>query len=71
MYSGHVFIPRLADDQSSQVDLRQMTFKRTPVTKYEFKVVWKDTSTDAPTVSDQIDSYLLRVETPATLEEEW
>ena len=69
VYSGSIFIPALGDDQTSQLERRDIVFKKTPLRDYDYKIDNKYAqSTPHPTITDEIHQYLLRLETPATLE---
>jgi len=71
LYSGHIFIPRLGDDQSINIELRRMKFKRKPLPKYEYKAVAKSAAGVDVNICQEDDDYLLRVEPAETLEMEW
>jgi len=70
VYSGYVFIPRYGDDQSSKVNKRNMKFKRTKLRAYDYAIDDPKyiESAELPEIDEETAAYLLRVETPASLE---
>jgi len=67
VYSGSIFVPALGDDQSAQIEKREIVFKRTTLPDHDYRIDAKQ-STPHPTVAEETHHYLLRLETPATLE---
>src|SRR5271170_778780 len=68
VYSGSIFVPALGNNQTSQLERRDIVLKRTPLRDYDYKVNDKSTQPSYPTMKEETHQYLLRLETPATLE---
>ena len=70
VYTGYIFIPRYGDDQSSKVNKRTMDFKRTPLRRWDYDIDHPRyiESADIPDINEESADYLLRIETPGSLE---
>ena len=70
VYTGYIFIPRYGDNQSSKVNKRSMNFKRSPLRRWDYDMDHPTymQSADVPEITDEPADYLLRIETPGSLE---
>ena len=69
-FSGRIFLPTLGQNQSTVTEKRTMEFVRTDIDDLPLPDMdtWKDWP-PVPVLYPEEDSFLLRLETPATVED--